>query len=107
MTNADIIFSERMNLMNEGKIKSTGRKLIVEINGEKQEIEEPEQIHTYQIWKELGYQVQKGQKAITQITIWKFTPAKDQDNQMLEEEGKMFLKKASFFSASQVEKIGA
>ena len=53
MTNADIIFSERMNLMNEGKIKSTGRKLIVEVNGEKQEIEEPEQIHTYQIWKEL------------------------------------------------------
>lgn len=107
MTNADIIFSERMNLMKEGKIKSTGRKLIVEINGEKQEIEEPEQIHTYQIWKELGYQVQKGQQAVAKVLIWKFKPAKDQEGQMLEEEGKMFMKMASFFSASQVEKIGA
>lgn len=107
MTNADIIFSERLNLMKEGKIKSTGRTLIVEVNGEKQEIEEPEQIHTYQIWKELGYQVQKGQKAVAKILIWKFKPAKDQEGQMLEEEGDMFRKMASFFSASQVEKIGA
>lgn len=58
--------------------------------------------HTYIKWKELGYQVQKGSKAVFQANIWKHTTKKNDDG---EEVGRMFMRKASFFSASQVKKI--
>lgn len=66
MTNAQIIFNERLRLMESGVIGSIGRKMILENgDGKKEEIFEPEQIHTYQGWKALGRQVQKVEKAIT------------------------------------------
>lgn len=64
---------------------------------------EVEEIHTYAKWKELGYQVQKGEKAIAQFTIWKHTSKKNEEAE--EDEGRMFMKKASFFKQSQVKKI--
>lgn len=71
-------------------------------DGNKQQVEIPEEIHTYAEWKQMGYQVQKGQKAITQVVIWKHTTHENEDG---EDESKMFMKKASFFKQSQVEKI--
>ena len=108
MTNAQIIFNARVKLMEEGKIGTTGRA--VEVMNEKGEtviLPEPEQIHTYAAWKELGYQVQKGQKAIAKFTIWKYAKSKSANDEEDEGKGQMFMKCAAFFHAGQVEAIGA
>lgn len=115
MTNKMIIFYASMELMEAGKIGTTGREFVYENeDGEKITAMEPEPIHTYAMWKELGYQVQRGEKAVASFMIWKYAtkkakddenkPAKADDNAE-EESGNMFLKKASFFSLSQVKKV--
>ena len=68
MTNAQIIMNESINLLENGIIKGTGRMLealIVDKDGNetKKLVEEPEAIHTYAVWKQLGFQVKKGEKA--------------------------------------------
>ena len=72
-------------------------------------VEIPEPIHTYAAWKELGYQVKKGEKAVTSFTIWKYAKVKhdveDDDEQNQTPEGRLFMKKAFFFKRSQVEAI--
>lgn len=108
MTNEMIILNESVKLMEEGIIGTTGRtfKMNVIQNGEEveKEVQEPEPIHTYAGWKERGYQVQKGEKAIAQFTIWKHVTkkAKAEDEQ---DETKMFMKRASWFKFSQVAPI--
>lgn len=101
MTNAMIIFTESLKLMGEGLLGTTGRTILVD----GKEYPEPEAIHTYAKWKELGYQVQKGQKAIAQFTIWKFASKENEDPDKAE--NKIFMKRASFFKAAQVERAGA
>lgn len=53
--------------------------------------------------------MQKGQKAVAQFTIWKYAAGKhteaEADGATEEALGRMFLKKASFFSAAQVQAI--
>lgn len=66
-------------------------------------ISESEEIHTFAKWRELGYSVKKGEKAITKLTIWKHTSKVNAETQ--EEETAMFMKTAAFFSTKQVEKI--
>ena len=119
MTNAQIIFNESIRLMEEGKIGTTGKVITVTyINGEgqeeKQQINEPEAIHTFAIWKQNGYAVKKGQKAVAAINIWKYVPktgtmeAKTDAGETVTvetDESQMFRKTAFFFSASQVEKV--
>lgn len=106
MTNAEIIFNERVNLMEAGKIGTTGRKLVVETTeGNKIEIQEPEQIHTYQAWKSLGYQVKKGEKAVAKFHIWKYTEKVIENGEDEETIKNMFMKCSAFFSASQVESV--
>ena len=56
------------------------------------------------MWKELGYQVQKGEKAKAQIIIWKFVSSKKEESDE-EPNSKMFMKKASFFTQAQVKAI--
>ena len=103
MTNEQIIFNERVKLMDDGKIGTTGRSIVVEtIQGKKIQLMEPEEIHTFQAWKSLGYSVKKGEKAVAKFTIWKATENKDPDEE--NPEIKMFLKMSAFFSAAQVEK---
>ena len=106
MTNAMIIFNESVKLMEAGKIRGTGRFVEVEDqNGNKQQLELPEAIHTYNAWKALGFQVQKGQKAVAKLTIWKHATKTDEETG--EEESRIFMKNAAFFSASQVEAVPA
>ena len=62
-----------------------------------------EEIHTFQKWKSLGYSVRKGEKACASFTIWKHTTKTDKETG--EEDARMFMKTAHFFSTSQVEKI--
>ena len=131
MTNAQIIFNESIDLMKDGIIGTTGRKITVEYekDGEKvkETIDEPEEIHTYQEWKNAGFQVQKGQKAIAKFTIWMYTDKKknlsqeeaDSINAMVinadgskahegdevRTNGHYYMKQAAFFKASQVAPI--
>lgn len=61
MTNANIILNESVKLMKENKLKSSGKIGTVEINGEQVQIELPEEIHTFNGWKERDYKVKKGE----------------------------------------------
>ena len=113
MTNAEIIMDQRINLMKAGVLKGTGRTFeVTVINGdgkeEKKVIEEPEAIHTFSAWKELGYCVKKGEHAKASFTIWKYVDSKKSDDETDEEKGgRCFMKKAHFFTADQVEKLPA
>lgn len=107
MTNAMIVFNESVKLMEEGILQGTGRMITVEnADGTKQELEMPEQIHTFQSWKSLGYSVKKGEKAIAKFPIWKYTSKTITDeNNEEKERSAMYMKVAAFFKMSQVEKI--
>lgn len=106
MTNTQIILHERIRLMNEGKIGTTGRILEVYEDDKSYKINEPEEIHTYLGWKERGFQVQKGQKAIASFTIWKHVTKKPKGEKKDDDaEQFMFMKLSSFFAPSQVEAL--
>ena len=69
-------------------------------------IDSTEDIHTFDYWKKCGYTVKRGEKAITSFMIWKHsTKTITHDDGSTEEAGRLFMKKAYFFSTSQVEKI--
>ena len=105
MTNEMIIFNESVKLMEEGIIEGTGNFVTVENeDGEKLELEEPEQIHTYAGWKALKRQVKKGEKSVATIQIWKHTTKKPKNNEE-EEKERMFLTNAFFFRECQTEAI--
>ena len=110
MTNNDIIFTESQKLAEQGIIDYTGRTFIFEdADGNKTEVKETEPIHTFAAWKSLGYKVKKGEKAVAQFTIWKHSKPKmeslpDESGEYVDK-GRMFMKKASFFRACQVEKM--
>ena len=109
MTNAEIIMRQSLDLMQDGVLQPTGRTItavVINAEGEEEEREfqEPEEIHTYAGWKDRGYQVQKGEHAIAQFTIWKHVTKKSKEDAE-QEERKMFMKKASWFKASQVAPI--
>lgn len=107
ITNAQIIFDASQELLKAGKIKPTGRKLTFETpDGEKVEFLEAEPIHTFNFWKEHGFMVRKGEHAVASFQIWKYTTkAKGKTEEEAQEEGFCFLKRAFFFSASQVDQV--
>ena len=102
MTNAMIVANAPFELMKQGKIGSTGRMLsYVNGDGEEVKIPEPEEIHTFMRWKELGYKVQKGEKAVASLPIWKHA-AKVNKETGEEEDARMFVKVSAFFARHQV-----
>ena len=115
MTNAQIISNAQFDLMKAGKIGSTGRNLeFIDEAGNVFSMPEPEPIHTFRYWKECGYSVKKGEKAVAKITIWKHTTRQphipedaDPDTAaiMAEPETRMFMKTSAFFALSQVQPI--
>lgn len=107
MTNAMIILMESVKLMEEGKINGTGNFVEVETQDGKKQLEIPEPIHTYAKWKELGYQVRKGEKSEIKIQVWKYRGKIQHDEESGEdvETGKCFMKVASFFTRAQVDAI--
>ena len=69
-------------------------------------------IHTFDVWKNAGYRVKKGEKAAFQARIWKYTEKvnteteEEQTKETEEKKGHDFIKKtAYFFTAEQVEKM--
>lgn len=107
MTNAMIILMESVKLMEEGKLKGTGKFVEVETQDGKKQLEIPETIHTYAKWKELGYQVRRGEKSEIKIQVWKYRGKIQTDEESGEEveKGRCFMKVASFFTAKQVDAI--
>ena len=110
MTNAQIITSNSIELLEAGIIKGTGRFLkmrTIDADGNEieKEIEEPEAIHTYAAWKQLGFQVKRGEKAKATFPIWKFKAGKEATEEEEAIESKMFMTKAFFFTFDQVEAI--
>ena len=105
ITNGEIILGQSLELMKQGILKPTGRMFIQEMpDGSKIELPEPEPIHIYNGWKELGYQVKKGEHAKAAFAIWKYTGKKDEETGE-EIAGHCFQKKAFWFTFDQVEKV--
>lgn len=107
MTNSEIITRESARLMQEGILKGSG---VFDDNGN----EYPQIIHTYAVWKRLGFQVKKGEKAIAKFPIWKhkgyeddMKEVTDDDLQTLKEKTRnherMFLVNTGFFTIDQCE----
>ena len=108
MTNDQIISNRQQYLLSVGKIKPTGRTFeAVDGEGNKITVQEAEPIHTFMAWKELGYSVRKGEKAVDSFAIWKYTSRKkpNQTEEEAQEEGHCFLKYSHFFAAHQVQPI--
>lgn len=104
MTNEMIIFNERVSLMNEGIIKGTGRYITaVNSDGEKVQLEEPEELHTYAGWKALNRQVRRGEKSVSTLMIWKHSRKCLEGEE--EEQERVFKTKAFFFTESQTEPV--
>ena len=106
MTNAMIIFQQSQALAEAGKINYTGRVFTMETaDGQTITLKETEEIHTFAAWKARGFSVKKGARAVAAFPVWKYRARTRTDEETGEEidESKMFLKTASFFSASQVE----
>lgn len=112
MTNAAIIFNESVRLMNEGILSGTGRFVEVENeDGTKERLELPEEIHTFNAWRQRGFCVKKGEHAVASFSIWKYIKGKSADEQPDEEQseqsGYCRLKLSHFFTAAQVQPLTA
>lgn len=109
MTNAQIIFQESIELLKQGILKPTGNKLtLVGEDGREFTVDEPEEIHTFNGWKSLGYQVRKGEKAVAKFPIWKCKKKKDDKEEnavTVEVSPDMFMKYSAWFTAAQVDPI--
>lgn len=104
ITNVEIIRRQSYELMQQGILKPTGRILTVQLaDGTTAEIPEVEPIHTYNGWKELGYQVKKGEHAKAQFPIWKWKGQKNEETG--EEGGNCYQRKAFWFTFDQVEQV--
>ena len=62
-----------------------------------------EETHTYSMWKRLGYHVRKGEKAAFSCAVWKPGKCKVEKDGEEQEKMRMFMRKAHFFTESQVE----
>ena len=92
MTNAQIISLATAEFVENGALKLVGGV--------------PEEIHTFEGWKERGFGVRKGEKSDIKITIWKHSTKKIKDKDGNEtEKSSMFLKESAFFRRSQVDEI--
>ena len=105
MTNEQIIFAARCDLMEQGIIGTTGRTLRFEMeDGTIKEMPEPDEIHTYTFWRDnYGMVPKKGSHAIATLQIWKCRKKKKKDDE--DEKEHMFLTKGFFFAPQQLEPV--
>lgn len=101
MTNAQIIMSNRLFLMEQGVIKGIpGTSMTIKDENGERTVLIPEEIRTYDDWKREGRQVVKGQKNVARFKIWMPKKAKavaDADVEADEDAPKGFYKKLCFF----------
>lgn len=110
MTNAEIILSNRVFLMEQEVIKGVpGTALHWKDEQGERDLLMPEEIHTFDEWKKLGFMVQKGQHAVAKFQIW--MPSKKKVKAVEDEEQKeaaprgFYKKVAFFFTADQVKPL--
>lgn len=111
MTNTEIIFNNRLFLMEQGVIKGMpGTSITVKDEDGERTVEIPEEIRTFDEWKRLGFIVQKGQHAVAKFQIWMPKKGKKKAEAEEEEQGAkapagFYKKLAFFFTADQVRPI--
>lgn len=72
-----------------------------------------EEVHTFSKWKQLGYKVKKGEKALFETKLWKMSNKKAEPEEVSEGDGqegtvcmgRMYLAKSYLFGEHQVEKM--
>lgn len=105
-TNAQIILMEQLKLVDAGILKYTGNiiEAVNPMTGEVEEFPEIQPIHTYARWRELGYQVKKGEKAVASFPIWKYSKRKpkNMDEEEAQAKGFCFMKLSYWFTEEQV-----
>ena len=106
MNNTDIIRAHQKTLAEAGKIRAPVETVKLS-DGQILTVCDYEEIHTFAAWKSRGYSVKKGAHAVAAFPVWKFKSRTRTDDETGEEidESRMFLQKAYFFSASQVQEI--
>ncbi len=75
-------------------------------DGRKEMIEEPEEIYTFQGWKQMGFSVKKGEHSIARFPIWvkkKQKTKKKEGEEDAENDDYYYMKVAFFFKKDQVE----
>lgn len=111
MTNAQIIFNNRVFLMEQDIIKGIpGTSVTISDEQGERTVLMPEEIHTFNEWKKMGYQVQKGEHAVAKFPIWKHVSGKKQEQELDEDQeqeagGRYIKKVAFFFTAAQVKEV--
>lgn len=112
MTNEEIIMKNRVFLMENGVIKGTGEKFTFTDENGTREIDIPEEIHTFDAWKKLGYVVKKGEHSVARFPIWQLVSKKKDKGDKEEDKdeksptkGYYHSKVAFFFTKEQVEPI--
>lgn len=112
MTNTEIIFNNRLFLMEQGVIKGVpGTSVTIKDEDGERTVEMPEEIRTFDEWKRLGFIVQKGEHAVAKFQIWMPKKGKKKAEAEEEEQGAkvpagFYKKLAFFFTADQVKAIG-
>ena len=114
MTNASIILNESIRLMKSGILSGTGHFIdIVDEDGKTEQLEIPEEIHTFNAWKQRGYIVRKGEHAVASFPIWKYIGSKRKESDEPQEtdesgsNGYCRMKLSHFFPAAQVQPLTA
>ena len=98
MSNEQINFNKRMELMSDGIIGKSGNRLVMDgEDGEKRLVDEPEMIHTSREWKRRGYKVKRHQQPVSKLDIFKYA-GKTEDGKK-----EYMTVEALFFASSQVE----
>lgn len=92
MKNTEIVLRERVQMMRNNALRTTGNKMMIEENNEQVEIDEPEELLSYWEWKNRGYQVPRGTKAKAYIQLWSRN----------KETGNWYMKSTPHFTFDQV-----
>ena len=113
MRNSEIVFANRVFLMEQGVIKGIpGTSLLWKDDQGEREIMMPEEIKTFDAWRKEGFIVQKGQHAVAKFQIWmpktkkgkKVEAGEGENADDAEMMAKGFYKKLSyFFTRDQVQ----
>lgn len=92
MTNAEIIYSEAVinGLWTEEEMVALVNEYGVL------------PLHTFQMWKHMGYKVKKGEHARITTQLWKY---QTKENEKGEKEERCFLCKSHLFTNEQVERM--
>ena len=112
MTTAEIITAHAIELKKAGIINGCGMfATINDENGNTVDFELPEAIHTFAVWKQLGFMVKRGEHAVAKFLIWKPVSRRAADDEDAGEDTeagtKMIKVKAYFFAAHQVQPMKA